>query len=511
MSFGRPKKKKKLEPRHGEFPFVRPSPMMRHAGKTAIPEPVRMQMEGALNTDFSDVTITHNSAKARQMDALAYTYGNQIHFAPGMDNLHSGFGQHVLKHELAHVRQQRRGGINATGRVNGLAVNEEPALESEAHRMASGASSASSYSQAGGNSNNPVAQCFKFKYPYRGSKRAKPAGLVGSDIEMNLMDEDAIYTFLANVGDEKSEKFENARDAAIKGNDPDEIEWWNTAVKELGIKGGKIVIAKPKGDPAVFTDIENRAVAMGYPNLPSHKHRHALDFIDYVITQKNKVAAQDLHTLLFGDRPKQESLTGVVRPGGKHEHLMTSLVVKRLLDDLQDTFVGGNKQALSYHNVGKYDYSAWHLLNDTLSHTWQIVLNRTTTREGNKKTQDHHVTENGKITYFAPSDPKTPKQATGEGSGTGQYHNELKTEANKFFRKPIDLANDLRKVNNRWLAKKSDITAVKAADRANQQYNIGGAMKRFDNPADLNAIGTEIENQRNDVLGEFDKVIKDVS
>ena len=100
-----------------------------------IPEPVRTQMENALQTDFSDVSITPNSSKASQMEALAYTQGNKIHFAPGMYNPSSQTGMKLLGHELTHVIQQREGRVNVTHRFNGNPLNMNPLLENEADHL----------------------------------------------------------------------------------------------------------------------------------------------------------------------------------------------------------------------------------------------------------------------------------------------------------------------------------------------------------------------------------------
>ncbi len=91
-----------------------------------LPAPLRHQMETALGGDFSQVRIHENSG-AQHMGAVAFTTGNDIHFAPGQYDPHSTKGQELIGHELTHVVQQRAG--------RALHVNDEPGFESEADAL----------------------------------------------------------------------------------------------------------------------------------------------------------------------------------------------------------------------------------------------------------------------------------------------------------------------------------------------------------------------------------------
>jgi len=63
-----------------------------------------------------------------------YTWGTNIHFAPGQYNPHTIQGQKLLGHELWHVLQQKAGRVkNPFG--GGVAVVQDHALEAEADRM----------------------------------------------------------------------------------------------------------------------------------------------------------------------------------------------------------------------------------------------------------------------------------------------------------------------------------------------------------------------------------------
>ena len=98
-----------------------------------MPKEVQTKMESALGADFSDVRI-HVGSEVTSVGAIAFTWGTDIHFAPGHYNPHSIQGQQLLGHELTHVLQQRAGRVrNPFG--SGTAVVQDHALEAEADRM----------------------------------------------------------------------------------------------------------------------------------------------------------------------------------------------------------------------------------------------------------------------------------------------------------------------------------------------------------------------------------------
>ena len=106
------------------------------SGTTAImPEEVQAKMEGSFGTSFSDVNIHSNDNSATHMGALAYTQGNNVHFAPGQYNPGTSKGQELLGHELTHVVQQRQGRVQPVKQGKGMPVNDNPSLENEADVM----------------------------------------------------------------------------------------------------------------------------------------------------------------------------------------------------------------------------------------------------------------------------------------------------------------------------------------------------------------------------------------
>jgi hypothetical protein len=111
------------------------------SGGWPLPRDVQAKMEAAFGTSFSDVRV-HVGPEASAIGALAFTWGSELHFAPGQYNPHTPQGQFLLGHELAHVVQQRAGRVaNPFG--SGVAVVQDHALEAEADRLGRMASSRS--------------------------------------------------------------------------------------------------------------------------------------------------------------------------------------------------------------------------------------------------------------------------------------------------------------------------------------------------------------------------------
>jgi len=74
-----------------------------------LPGKTRDHMESSFGADFSKVRIHDNSsavAMNRELNAQAFTHGNDIYFNSGKYDPGSQGGQHLLAHELTHVVQQ---------------------------------------------------------------------------------------------------------------------------------------------------------------------------------------------------------------------------------------------------------------------------------------------------------------------------------------------------------------------------------------------------------------------
>lgn len=116
----------------GQNTFFSPSPL---TSSEKLPEGVRGKMESFMGEDFSNVRIRQASPFADRVGALAFTQGEQIHFASNRYNPNTQEGQTLIGHELAHVSQQRQGRVPVSARINGFAVNTDRALENEAHSV----------------------------------------------------------------------------------------------------------------------------------------------------------------------------------------------------------------------------------------------------------------------------------------------------------------------------------------------------------------------------------------
>lgn len=91
---------------------------------TGLPLKLKEGVESLSGFDLSEVRVTYNSAKPMQVGAAAYTKGTEIHVSPGQEQ--------SLPHEAWHVVQQAQGRVKPTGQVEGLDINNDPALETEA-------------------------------------------------------------------------------------------------------------------------------------------------------------------------------------------------------------------------------------------------------------------------------------------------------------------------------------------------------------------------------------------
>jgi Rad3-related DNA helicase len=94
---------------------------------TGIPDVTKQRFENLSGFSFDDVRVHYNSSKPAQLQALAYTQGNQVYVAPGQEK--------HLSHELGHVVQQKQGNVQPTMQLHGANVNDEDKLEAEANEI----------------------------------------------------------------------------------------------------------------------------------------------------------------------------------------------------------------------------------------------------------------------------------------------------------------------------------------------------------------------------------------
>lgn len=94
---------------------------------SGLPERLKQGVEALSGLVMDDVRVHYNSPKPAELQALAYTQGNQIYVGPGQEK--------HLPHEAWHVVQQKLGRVRPTMQIDGVAVNADLRLEQEAHNM----------------------------------------------------------------------------------------------------------------------------------------------------------------------------------------------------------------------------------------------------------------------------------------------------------------------------------------------------------------------------------------
>lgn len=123
-----------------------------------LPDHIQAKMERSFGQDFSDVEIHKNSDDAKELNALAFTQGNHIHFKSGEFDAFSQKGQELIAHELSHVVQQRKGIVTGTHKENGYSVNTDETLEKEADMTGRGAVNGDRITSFGSERYNSISQ-----------------------------------------------------------------------------------------------------------------------------------------------------------------------------------------------------------------------------------------------------------------------------------------------------------------------------------------------------------------
>ncbi|MDS0260820.1 DUF4157 domain-containing protein [Haloarcula sp. S1CR25-12] len=104
-----------------------------------LDQSIQRAMEERMGDTLGDVRV-HTGPQATKacddINARAFTVGNHIAFNRGEYDPDSPEGQHVLAHELAHVRQQTGGAVSMLPREGALAIDPDEHLEREAEETA---------------------------------------------------------------------------------------------------------------------------------------------------------------------------------------------------------------------------------------------------------------------------------------------------------------------------------------------------------------------------------------
>jgi len=94
---------------------------------TGMPDHLKSGLENLSGMNLSSVRVHHNSSKPAQLNALAYTQGQDIHLGLGQE-------EH-LPHEGWHAVQQMQGRVKPTMHAKGVSINDDVGLEQEADVM----------------------------------------------------------------------------------------------------------------------------------------------------------------------------------------------------------------------------------------------------------------------------------------------------------------------------------------------------------------------------------------
>ena len=98
---------------------------------TGMPDHLKSGLENLSSMNLSSVRVHHNSSKPAQLNALAYTQGQDIHVGPGQEK--------HLPHEGWHAVQQMQGRVQPTKQSKGVSINDDAGLEREADVMGANA------------------------------------------------------------------------------------------------------------------------------------------------------------------------------------------------------------------------------------------------------------------------------------------------------------------------------------------------------------------------------------
>lgn len=111
-----PVQRKTTGPSDEHLGHIEPGLQASKGGGAPLPKDTKQQMESSFGADFSQVRV-HDDGNAVQMskelNAQAFTNGNDIYFNQGKYDTDSKSGQHLLAHELAHTIQQNGGAGNS--------------------------------------------------------------------------------------------------------------------------------------------------------------------------------------------------------------------------------------------------------------------------------------------------------------------------------------------------------------------------------------------------------------
>ena len=103
------------------------APIQKKENRTGLPDNLKQGIEQLSGMSMDEVKVHYNSDKPKEVGALAYTEGTDIHVGAGQEK--------HLSHEAWHVVQQMQGRVIPTKQMKKIAINDDPKLEAEANEM----------------------------------------------------------------------------------------------------------------------------------------------------------------------------------------------------------------------------------------------------------------------------------------------------------------------------------------------------------------------------------------
>lgn len=97
------------------------------SNRTGLPDELKSGIEALGGMSLDHVRVHPNSSEPGKVKAHAFAQGKDIHVAPGQEK--------HLPHEAWHVVQQAQGRVRPTTQLAGMAINDDPSLETEADVM----------------------------------------------------------------------------------------------------------------------------------------------------------------------------------------------------------------------------------------------------------------------------------------------------------------------------------------------------------------------------------------
>ncbi|MBL6449394.1 DUF4157 domain-containing protein [Fulvivirga sp. 29W222] len=401
------------------------APTSSNKGSGGLPEVVKGKMEGAFGASFEDVKVHSNSSQAKQIGALAYAQGNDIHFAPGQYNPHSVKGQELIGHELAHVVQQRQGRVKATTQAKGLVVNDDPVLEQEADSM--GYKAARNQAVSGGvtvqkKAQDDVVQKNEIEGPWNKGDPVHENLTLQSLIKAGVVPKDA------SLDDE--EVFEYIR-GVIWNDDPEGLLFDNNERENDNYSSGLVWynhFSDGKGKSKKGERIGKKDNMTARSHFGDLQFFHAMAIADGIKAQitKDKVMvwAEFTYRVGIGDIKSNTTLTGVPVAGFTEYFKGTPNADKLTIDDLFHTYKDGStpKRAMG---------SLMHMIQDSHAHghaeraeekgddsikSFHSYVNQ----DGHK--HGEHDKGNGDYSYEGLSKLKGAKSAMDKGAQVFKYY-----------------------------------------------------------------------------------------